>query len=90
MSRRAYAHVLNRSGLGERSPLAPNWQRPLADGILLTKRPREPQAETATANSAKSQGFETSTRQQNPPPAAALMLFSQANTSSADTARDHI
>ena len=75
MSRRAYAHVLNRSGLGESSPLAPNWQRPRADGILLTKRPREPQTETPTANSAKSQGFETSTRPQKPSPAAALMLF---------------
>ena len=75
MSRRAYAHVLNRSGLGERSPLAPNWQRPLADGILLTKRPREPKNIVATANSVKTQGFEAPTRPQNPLPAAALMLF---------------
>jgi hypothetical protein len=49
-------------------------QRSRADGILLTQRPREPKDQTATANSAKSQEFEATTRPQNPPHAAALML----------------
>ena len=50
-------------------------QRPPADGILLTKRPRNPKDQTAIANSAKTQGFEAPARPQKPPPAAALMLF---------------
>jgi len=52
-----------------------HWQPPRADGILLTKRRRDPKDRTATANSAKSQEFEAPTRPQNPPPAAAPMLF---------------
>jgi hypothetical protein len=56
-------------------------QRWHADGILLTQRPRRPPKQAAIVNSAKSQGFDAPARPQNLPPAAALMLFSQANTS---------
>ncbi len=41
-------------------------KRPRADGILLTKRPREPKAPSATANHAKSQGFAPPDPPENP------------------------
>ena len=54
-------------------------ERNEADEILLTKRPSDRRVERPPANSAKSQDFADRTDWQNPPPAAALMLFSQAN-----------
>jgi hypothetical protein len=63
------------------SPHRPNLitKRPRADGILLTKRPRDRHAERPSANSAKSQDFADRTGWQSPPPAAALMLFFAAD-----------
>ena len=67
------------AALAYAAPSTAKTQRAPADGILLTQRPPEPKDQTTTANSAKSQGFEPSTRPQNPPSAAALMIVSQAN-----------
>ena len=52
-----------------------------ADGILLTKRPREFKDQTRPANSTKLLRFETPTRPQKPPYAAALMIVLQGNAS---------
>src|ERR1039457_1769101 len=84
----SYTHILNRDGpLEYVAPSTAKTQRSRADGILLTKRPQEPRDEPATGNHVKSLGLEAPTRPKSPAPAAALMLLSQANTSSTDRIR---
>jgi hypothetical protein len=60
-------------------PQRPNLitKRHRADGILLTKRPRDRHAERPSAISAKLKDFADWTVWQSPPPAAALMIVSQ-------------
>lgn len=69
-----YTHMLSRGGRTCAVRSIANSRRPGADGILLTKRARERDVATRTANKAKSRDLLLRQPTQNPPFPAAVMI----------------